>query len=141
MKELSKNGVNVGIAIAPIIPSYNESDIPVLLEKARDCGATEAFMTILRLPTESLRKFFVSRLEANSPTKADKILNQIRRERDGALNNSEFGNRMRGKTEQWKMTEKLFDLHYRRLNFGREKPKTSKEKSQIPAQQSLFDII
>jgi len=136
MEELSKNGVNTGIAIAPIIPTYNDSDIPALLQKARDCGATEAFMTMLRLPTESLQTYFVSRLEEKAPTKSAKILNHIRRERGGKLNSSEFGNRMKGNTEQWHLTEKLFELHYRCLGFGR---KTIEEKKQIPAQQSLFD--
>lgn len=136
MKKLSDNAVNVGIAVAPIIPTYNDSDIPALLQKARDCGATQAFMTMLRLPTESLQTYFVSRLEEKAPTKSVKILNQIRRERGGKLNNSEFGNRMCGKTEQWRLTEKLFELHYRRLGFGR---KAIEEKKQLPVQQNLFD--
>ncbi|MCA1624749.1 MAG: radical SAM protein [Acidobacteria bacterium] len=137
MEELASAGISVGIAIAPIIPSYNDSDIPALLQKARDCGASEAFMTMLRLPTESLQTYFVSRLKENAPTKADKILNQIKRERGGKLNNREFGNRMKGKTEQWQIAEKLFDLHYRRLGFGREK--SVKEAKQIFVQQNLFD--
>ncbi len=103
MKNLADAGISVGIAIAPIIPSYNESDIPALLQKARECGAARAFMTMLRLPTESLQNYFMARLNERIPTKADKILNQIKRERDGKLNSSEFGNRMKGKTENWNL--------------------------------------
>jgi DNA repair photolyase len=139
MKALSDAGVSVGIAVAPIIPTYNDSDIPALLQKARDCGASEAFMTMLRLPTESLQTYFVSRLEENAPTKADKILNQIRRERGGRLNSSEFGARMSGKTEQWQMAVKMFDLHYKRLGFGQKRNEPKPAKNPLPVQQNLFD--
>jgi DNA repair photolyase len=139
MKRLSNEGLNVGIAIAPIILGFNESDIPALLQKAHSCGATKAFMTMLRLPTESLQNYFVSRLKENAPTKADKILNHIRRERGGRLNNSNFGERMSGKTEQWKLAVKMFDLHYKRLGFGRKERKEKAVESSLPVQQSLFD--
>jgi DNA repair photolyase len=138
MKTLAENKISVGIAIAPIIPSYNESDIPALLEKAKNHGATRAFMTMLRLPTESLQNYFVERLEERLPTKKDKILHQIQRERGGKLNSSEFGNRMSGKTEQWQMAVKMFDLHFKRLGF---KPFESVEKTEekaAPVQQKLF---
>lgn len=137
MKNLADAGIAVGVAIAPIIPSYNESDIPALLQKARDCGATRAFMTMLRLPTESLQNYFVARLNERIPTKADKILNQIRRERGGKLNSSEFGNRMKGKTENWHLAMKLFALHYKNLGFGESEIK--REKPSLPVQQKLFE--
>ena len=117
MKTLAENNISVGIAIAPIIPSYNESDIPALLEKARENGATRAFMSLLRLPTESLREYFISRLRERIPTKADRILNQIKRERGGKLNSNEFGKRMAGETENWQIAVKMFDLHFKRLGF------------------------
>jgi len=138
MKTLADAGVPVGIAIAPIIPNYNESDIPMLLQKAHDCGATQAFMTMLRLPTESLQNYFVSRLKERIPTKADKILNQIKRERGGKLNSSNFNERMKGKTENWNLAVKLFNLHYKRLGFG--ELKSSAEKPKMPVQQNLFDV-
>ncbi|HEY0428525.1 MAG TPA: radical SAM protein [Pyrinomonadaceae bacterium] len=138
MRTLAENKINVGIAIAPIIPSYNESDIPALLEKAREHGATRAFMTMLRLPTESLREFFVSRLEERLPTKKDKILHQIQRERGGKLNSSEFGSRMSGKTEQWQMAVKMFDLHFKRLGFKKFEAREIAEENAEPIQQKLF---
>jgi len=141
MKKLAENNIEVGIAIAPIIPSYNEAQIPSLLERARESGATRAFMTLLRLPTESLRAYFTERLEERLPTKSDKILNALKRERDGKLNSSEFGNRMSGKTEQWQMAVKMFDLHFKRLGFKsfetREKPI---EENFQPIQRGLFDL-
>jgi DNA repair photolyase len=139
MRTLAENKIRVGLALAPVIPTYNDADIPALLEKARDCGATEAFMTLLRLPTESLREYFIARLAEKLPTRKDKILHQLQRERGGRLNSSNFGERMSGKTEQWQMAVKLFDLHYKRLGFGRERREKAEAVSQTPVQQSLFD--
>lgn len=139
MKELADAGLNVGIAIAPIIPGYNDSDIPPLLQRARSCGANRAFMTMLRLPTESLQNYFVSRLTKDAPTKAEKILNHIRRERGGKLNSSNFGERMTGKTEQWKLAVKMFDLHYKRLGFREFDSAESIKTSVRPVQQKLFE--
>jgi DNA repair photolyase len=138
MHNLAENGISVGIAIAPIIPSYNESDIPALLEKAKNHGATRAFMTMLRLPTESLQNYFVERLEEKLPTKKDKIIHQIQRERGGKLNSSEFGNRMSGKTEQWQMAVKMFDLHFKRLGFKEFEAREKAEEKAEPIQQKLF---
>ncbi len=140
MKTLAENDISIGIAIAPIIPTYNDSQIPALLDKAKESGATKAFMTLLRLPTESLRAYFTARLEERLPTKADKILNALKRERDGKLNNNDFGNRMKGKTEQWQLAVKLFNLHCKRLGFEQNKVVKTVEERQIPIQQSLFDF-
>jgi DNA repair photolyase len=139
MKKLADAGIPVGIAVAPIIPAYNDSDIPALLQKARESGASHAFMTLLRLPTESLQSYFIDRLEEKAPTKAGKILNQIRRERGGKLNSSTFGERMSGKTEQWQLAVKMFDLHYKRLGFEQERTETRIAKTRTPIQQSLFE--
>lgn len=138
MRVLAENNIAVGIAIAPIIPTYNDSDIPALLEKAREHGATRAFMTMLRLPTESLQNYFVTRLEEKLPTKSGKILNQIKRERGGKLNSSDFADRMKGMTEQWQMAVKMFDLHFKRLGFLEFEPLEKDEKKIEPVQQSLF---
>jgi DNA repair photolyase len=138
MKKLSEAGVPVGIAIAPVIPTYNDSEIPALLERAYECGARSAFMQLLRLPTESLREYFISRLNENAPAKVDKILNQIRRERDGKLNSSVFGERMRGKTEQWKIAEQLFEVTFKRLGFTRAVREKPVVKEALPKQPALF---
>jgi DNA repair photolyase len=138
MKTLTDAGIETGIALAPVIPSYSEPDIPALLEKARGNGATRAFMTLLRLPTESLREYFTNRLEEKLPTKKDRILNQIRRERGGKLNSNEFGARMSGTTENWRIAVKMFDLHFKRLGFTEfERREADEELKSI--QQNLFD--
>ena len=47
---------------------------------------------------------------------------------------------MKGKTEQWQLAVKLFDLHYKRLGFEQNKVIETMEERHIPIQQSLFDF-
>jgi DNA repair photolyase len=117
MEELAGAGIPVGIGIAPLILSLNDSHIPDLLKRARDAGAETAFMTMLRLPG-SVAPYFEQKLRERMPAKADRILNRIREARDGKLNSSEFGERMRGKSEQWRVIERMFKLHCARLGFN-----------------------
>jgi len=106
----------VGIGIAPTIPGLT-SDIPELLQRAKDCGAKKAFINMLRLPG-SVAPYFEQRLREKLPTKADRVLNRIRDARGGKLNSSVFGERMRGKGQYWDAQEKLFDVYARRLGFN-----------------------
>ncbi len=142
MKELSEAGIEVGIGIAPLIPGLSE-DIPEMLKRAKDCGARQAFMAMLRLPG-SVAEYFELRLREKLPTKAQRILNRIREARDGKLNSSEFGERMRGKGEYWQAQERLFRLYCRRLGFNSQErrvyetqPRTTFRRPS--AQGTLFD--
>ena len=116
MKTLADAGIAVGIGIAPTIPGLS-TDIPGLLQRAKDCGATKAFINMLRLPG-SVAPYFEQRLREQLPTKADRVLNRIRDARGGKLNSSVFGERMRGKGQYWSAQEKLFDVYCRRLGFN-----------------------
>src|SRR2546423_11904227 len=119
MKELADAGIQVGIGIAPTIPGLT-SDIPELLERAKACGATKAFINMLRLPG-SVAPYFEQRLREKLPLKADRVLNRIRDARGGKLNSSRFGERMRGKGEYWNAQEKLFEVYCRRFGFNENK--------------------
>ena len=116
MKELADAGIQVGIGIAPTIPGLS-ADIPGLLQQAKDCGATKAFINMLRLPG-SVAPYFEQRLREKLPTKADRVLKRIRDARGGKMNSSKFGERMRGKGEYWDAQEKLFNVYARRLGFN-----------------------
>jgi DNA repair photolyase len=117
MAELAAAGVRVGVGIAPVIMSYNDSHIPEILKRSKEAGATLAFMTILRLPG-SVKEHFVERLREDMPTKADRIISRIREARGGKLNSSEFGERMRGDSEQWKVVEQVFAVNCKRLGIN-----------------------
>jgi DNA repair photolyase len=119
MEMLAGAGINVGIGLAPVIPGLS-TDIPQLLKRAKEAGASKAFMTMLRLPG-SVAAYFEQRLRERLPTKAERVLSHIREAREGKLNSSEFGERMRGKGEYWKALERLFDVHCERLGFNLER--------------------
>jgi len=141
MKELADAGIQVGIGIAPTIPGLS-SDIPELLQRAKDCGATKAFINMLRLPG-SVAPYFEQRLREKLPTKAERVLNRIRDARGGKLNSSVFGERMRGKGQYWDAQEKLFEVYVKRLGFnerrvGSDQGSNSKTFRRPTAQGSLF---
>jgi len=127
LKMLSDAGVRTGIAIAPVIPGLNDPDIPELLERAREVGATHAFMTLLRLPLE-VRPVFQERIrETLTPERVRRIEHAVVELRGGGIgrspdgsrkmNESRFFDRFVGQGERWKAIEALFDIHYRRLGF------------------------
>jgi DNA repair photolyase len=139
MKMLSDEGILTGIGIAPVIPGYNEPDIPGLLERAKQCGASRAFMSMLHIDTDSIEAYFVRSMnERLPPTRVSKIIKTIMRERGGSLRHQTFSDRMTGKTEQWEVTQKLFDFHARRLGFRQQEKADVAVVKPVYVQQKLF---
>lgn len=138
MRELSDAGIPTGIGIAPLVPGLNDSHIPRLLKRAHAAGARSAWMTMLRLPG-SVAPYFVERLRERLPTKAARVLNHIQEERNGRLNSAEFGARMRGTSEQWKMSEQIFRLYCRRLGFNEGNAPESRTFRRPLSQGELFE--
>lgn len=139
MKDLAAAGIKVGIGIAPVIPGLT-TDIPELLRRAKDAGATHAFINMLRLPG-SVAPYFQERLHEKLPTKAKRILNRIKEAREGKLNSSVFGERMRGKGQYWEATERLFRIHCERLGFNKKLARGTESDTTFrrpSPQQSLF---
>jgi DNA repair photolyase len=141
MKQLADAGIQVGIGIAPTIPGLT-TDVPGLLERARDCGATKAFMNMVRLPG-SVAPYFEQRLRQKLPSKADRVLNRIRDARGGKLNSSVFHDRMHGQGQYWDAQEKLFNVYVKRFGFnqrrvGSEDHGREKTFRRPTAQRSLF---
>jgi DNA repair photolyase len=139
MKMLSDEGIMTGIGIAPVIPGYNESDIPGLLERAKEAGAQRAFMSLLHLDSDSIEEYFVQKMhERLAPTRVKKIINTMSRERGGSLRHKSFAERSVGKTEQWKVTLKLFDFHAKRLGFRQHETPADTDSIPEPSQACLF---
>ena len=139
MRDLAAAGIKVGIGIAPVIPGLT-TDIPELLKRAKEAGATHAFINMLRLPG-SVAPYFQERLHEKLPTKANRILNRIREAREGKMNSSVFGERMRGKGQYWEATERLFKIHCERLGFNQKIPRATEAATTFvrpTSQQSLF---
>jgi DNA repair photolyase len=116
LRALSDAGIGTGVAIAPLIPGLNDSDIPSILEDAHAAGARSAFMTLLRLAAEVL-PVFEERLRAAFPDRAEKVLSAIRDMRGGAMHRPGFGERMRGTGPRWDVVQRLFEIQCARLGF------------------------
>ena len=117
LKELSDAGIQTGIALAPVIPGLNDSQIPELLERAKEAGASSAFITLLRLPAE-VKEIFSEKITNSFPSRALKILNQTRDMKSGQLNRSEFGTRMSGDGARWDAIEWLFNSTCKKLGLN-----------------------
>ena len=120
IKALSDAGIPVGVMTAPMIPALNDKEMETILETAVAAGAEWAGYGVLRLPLE-IKDLFREWLEAHYPDKAKHVLNLIRDMRDGKLNNSEFGSRMRGNGAYAELLARRFALAVKRLNLNRER--------------------
>ncbi|MDB5049618.1 MAG: Radical domain protein [Fibrobacteres bacterium] len=116
LEKLSRAGLRTGISLGPVIPGLNDSDIPSLLARAKECGATFAFYVMLRLPG-TVREVFLERVKKHLPEKAGKIEHHIRQVRGGDLYNPDFANRMSGTGTMADMVDKLFHIHARKLGL------------------------
>ncbi|MCH7688520.1 MAG: PA0069 family radical SAM protein [Planctomycetes bacterium] len=114
IQQLREAGIPVGVMAAPIIPGLNDSEIPNILEAAREAGAQSAGYILLRLPL-TVRPVFLEWLERTQPTKADRVESLVRSTRGGELNDPNFISRMRGSgqiAEQIRQTFKVFSRRY-----------------------------
>jgi DNA repair photolyase len=117
MRLLSNAGIPTGISISPLIPGLNDSDVAVLLERAKDAGASRAFMTPVRLSAEVL-PVFRERVAEAFPDRVKKIESAIFEMRDGKMNRSDFGERMTGHGPRWNAVLQMFEITCRRLGFN-----------------------
>jgi DNA repair photolyase len=143
LRVLADAGIDVGIAVAPIIPGLNDSQIPELLGRARDAGARRAFRVLLRLPSE-VKPVFFDRLQETHPDRVGKVVSAIGQMHDGKLYDSRFGERGKGSGPRWKAIEFLFDSTCRKLGLNARGGMDS-EREDVPAtfrrpgdQQTLF---
>lgn len=116
LRILSEAGIPTGVSVSPLIPALNDSQVPEILERAREAGARFAFSTLLRLPGE-VRAVFEARLREALPLRAEHVLSALRDTRGGRLSESAFFERQRGRGPRWQILRDLFELHRRRLGF------------------------
>ena len=122
IRRLSDAGIPTGVMAAPMIPFLNDAELERILEASASAGAVLAGYVLLRLPLE-LRSLFAEWLEAHVPGKARHVLNQLRESREGALNDSRFGVRMKGTGVHAELLAKRFRLACRRLGLNAPRPR------------------
>ena len=118
IEAMAKAGVPVGIMVAPVIPGLNDRDLPALLARAREAGASSAGWALLRLPG-AVAPVFEERVRATMPLRADKILARVRDTRSGKIYDSRFHVRGRGEGRYADTIAALFEATALRLGLGR----------------------
>ncbi len=107
LETLSKNNIPCGVMLAPIIPGINSHEIPEIMKAAANAGATNAGYQIVRL-NGAIGEIFTNWIHEHYPDRADKVLNQISDMHEGKLNDSRFGNRMKGDGKIAESIKQLF---------------------------------
>lgn len=142
LRRLSEHGVSTGVSLAPLIPGLNDSHVPEILERAREAGADDAFMTLLRLPAEVKDVFFERISKTLHPKRVEKIARALAEMHGGTLYDARFGKRMHGEGVRWSVVEQLFERHCRRLGLNRERigPRDAPATFQRPRKQlAMFE--
>ena len=118
IEELAKVGIPVGVNVAPIVPGLTDHEIPNILREAANAGAQTAGFIILRLPFK-VKDLFDAWLEEYFPERKEKVLNRIKNMRGGKLNNTDFGQRMRGEGKFYEQIRSTFNIHVSKLNLDK----------------------
>ena len=118
MEQLSKVGIPTAISLAPIIPGLNEQDIPIILQRAREAGATAASYNLLRL-NGHVEPIFIERMTQQFPDRIPKIITRLKELRKGSLSEEKFFDRQNGAGPTWHIIKQLFELSYQKLGYHR----------------------
>jgi DNA repair photolyase len=95
IKELSDEGVRMGVMLGPMIPGLNDHEMQRIMKAAAEHGATFTAYTFIRL-NGAIKLLFHDWLYKNFPDRADKVWHLIEQSHDGKVNDSRWGVRMRG---------------------------------------------
>jgi DNA repair photolyase len=117
MARLAERGVPAGIMISPVIPGLTDHEIPALLARAKQAGASFAHYTMLRLP-HGVAALFEAWLDLNLPAQKAKILGRLRQVRSGCVTDSRFGSRMSGEGTLADLHAQLFERARERAGLG-----------------------
>ncbi|HHQ13977.1 MAG TPA: PA0069 family radical SAM protein [Chromatiales bacterium] len=125
--------IPTGVLIAPVIPGLTDTELDRLVEAAAASGAAHATYTLLRLPHE-VEGLFRDWLAQHRPLQARKVLSLLRQFRDGQLNDSSFGSRMRGAGPLAGFLARRFDAACRRHGIARGRaPALNTQAFHVPA--------
>ena len=109
--------IPVGVLTAPVIPALNDCYLEDLLQQARIQGAGNASYVLLRLPLE-VAGLFEQWLVQHYPDRAGHVLSLVRQSREGQLNQTQFGQRMRGNGHYATLLAQRFRLACRRFGYA-----------------------
>jgi DNA repair photolyase len=109
LKVLSSNKIQCGVMAAPVVPGINNHEIPNILKRAAENGATCAGYTVVRL-NGAIGGIFKDWLFKHHPDRAAKVWNQICDCHGGSVNDSRWGTRMSGEGHISESIKQLFNV-------------------------------
>jgi len=118
VRRLADAGIPVWVMVAPIIPGLNEAEMPAILRRAADAGASGAGYVLLRLPHQ-VKDVFIDWLYREFPDRARRVENLIRDTRDGDLYNASPHTRMVGTGARAKQIGDMFRLFRERSGLNK----------------------
>lgn len=107
VRALREAGIPVTVMQAPVIPGLTDTEMPELIRAAAEAGAQTVRYILLRLPG-AVEGIFLDWLQTHYPGKRRRVEERLRSMRDGRLNDSRPGERMKG---QGIWAENLRQLH------------------------------
>jgi DNA repair photolyase len=139
IRTLHEAGVPAGVIAAPMIPGLTDTELPAILNAAKDHGASFAAYSLVRLPG-TVAEVFASWLERTYPGRKTKILNRIRAAYEGELNSTSPGLRNRGGGAAAGQLRAMFHATCRRLDLptGPRQPSVASFRRVDPGQGELF---
>ena len=111
IEKLTTQNIPVTVMMAPIIPSVNDYEIPSLLKRVADAGASNAAYTIVRL-NDALGELFVEWTKTYFPDRSTKIIRQIEEIHGGKLGTNSFGPQRMGSGKFVEHIHQLFQLSH-----------------------------
>ena len=107
IERLRSAGIDVTVAIAPVIPGLADDQLVDILRAAAAAGAQRAFMTYLRLPG-SVSEVFFQRLREYAPDRVAKVQARVREAQGVSGSHPRFGVRMVGQGPYAEAVRSLF---------------------------------
>ncbi|UTW62091.1 PA0069 family radical SAM protein [bacterium SCSIO 12741] len=135
VKQLSEAGIPVTVMMAPVIPGLNSTEIPEIIQRSAEAGASGFHHLVVRLNHQNGTLFEVW-AQRHYPDRANKLLNQIKKLHGGSLSDSRSKIRMRGEGAEADAISALARIH-RTLHFKDRKPAYQLSPKK-PDQLSLF---
>ena len=94
--------IPVGVMVGPVIPGLTNHELPEIIRKAAEHGASAVGYTMVRL-NGSIGQVFENWIQLHYPDRAEKVLNQIKSMHGGKLNDSQFWKEDAGGWEYWQI--------------------------------------
>jgi len=119
ISKLSEAQIPTAVLIAPVIPGLNETEIPAILQAAKDHKAVSAGYTLVRLPA-AVQPVFLAWIQQVFPWKRALVESLVRSTHAGSLCETQFGRRMTGTGPLASQLGQTFRLFAQRYGLDRE---------------------